>query len=183
MQSPKMREEGSARAQAQSGPQKGLQTSKQRDTSGDRDSDGPTGGLVGAEGAERGEMAPRRLPGLPPPSERPSLAGPLEGGALPAASAKVRAAASAPGAARARGSPALPPRSAVSGTFLRPWPPCSGATPAGPGAGAGRSCAGAACSRRGWLRAHPAPPRGSPRPSTFHQPDSGVLSVVFVLSN
>lgn len=42
----------------------------------------------------------------------------------------------------------------------------SGATPAGPGAGAGKFCAGASCSRRDCSWVHSPPPRGSPPPST-----------------
>lgn len=97
--------------------------------------------------------------------ELEKLAGTLEGGALRAALAKVRGSFSARCCRRLRVS-ALLLHPAVLGTSPWPWPPCSGATPAGLGAGAERFCAGAFCSRRGWLSARPPPPPGSPPPST-----------------
>lgn len=78
--SPKMRDEGSARAQVQSGPQES-QTYKQRDTwGGGKYRDGPTGGLVGVEGAaQRGGI---RKASRSPPPELEKLARAHEGGAL-----------------------------------------------------------------------------------------------------
>lgn len=65
------------------------------------------------------------------------------------------------------GPPLWPPQSpAVSRTF--PWdgPQNSRATPAAQGAAAGKSCAGASGSRRGWPRSPFPPAPGSPPPST-----------------
>ena len=121
LKSPKMREEGSARAQAQSGPRE-FQMSDQRDTQGARDRDAPAGGLVGVEGAgvRRHRVRRRALTSSPP--ER--LAQAIEGRAQRAAPAKVRAAASAPCGASARGSPALAPAKSRSLAHIPVgWPP------------------------------------------------------------
>lgn len=126
LKSPKMREEGSARALAQSGPWE-FQMSEQRDTQGARDRDAPAGGLVGAEGAgvRRHRVRRHRVRGrarTSPPPER--LAQALEGRAQRAAPAKVRAAASAPCGASARGSPALAPAKPRSLAHIPVgWPP------------------------------------------------------------
>lgn len=117
----------------------------------------------------RGHGARRAL--ISPLSKRLGQA--LEGRGQRAAGSRVRASAAAPCGASVRGSPALAPAKPRSlRTF--PWggPRNSRTTPAARGAAAGRSCAGASCSRRGWLRSSFPPAPGSPAPSTCSETQS-----------